>query len=182
MAFGTPVDETNGFIDADRAVEEAERRLLAQSAQADWRDTCTTLHQCSLLRGVDAAGVSRVASVLQTLRLGPGEHLFRERDAGDGLYLVLRGSISVLSGDGRQRYVSFSSGTMLGEIALLDGRGRSADAVADGPSEVARLPSSALADLASSEPLLAAQLYRNIATNLAERLRHASMDWHVAAQ
>ena len=83
------------------------------------------------------------------------------------------GSITVRSGSGDQvqRFASFSPGVMLGELALLDGGGRSADALADGEVQVYALTRDGLAALSAADPALAQQLLRNIALHLAQRLR-----------
>lgn len=60
-----------------------------------------------------------------------GVILFRRGDPGDGLYAVLAGRIvvSVESQAGKELILNtFAPGDVLGEIALLDGRGRTATA------------------------------------------------------
>jgi len=68
-----------------------------------------------------------------------------------------------------------------GELAVLDGGGRSADAVADEPSRVCVLPAAAMQALESEAPAIAARLYRNLALTLAVRLRDATAAWRRAA-
>ena len=81
----------------------------------------------------------------------------------------------------RQRFVSLSPGTLFGEMAMLDGAGRTADAIADTACELMQLGAADLAQLATSHPQIAATLYRNMACHLAERLRVASLAWTAAA-
>jgi len=111
-------------------------------------------------------------------RLAAGEVLFREGDPADHLYVLTRGSITVVAGNGpehlRQRFVSFSAGLMLGETAMLDGGGRSAGATADAEAEVFQLTQQGLDRLGREQPALASQLYRNIAVHLSARLRRAT--------
>jgi SulP family sulfate permease len=122
--------------------------------------------------------------LLRTRRLAPKELLFRQNDPGDCVYVLTRGSITVSSaGDDQhlvQRYVSFSPGMMLGETAMLDGQGRTADAIADAESVVHALSRDALERLQDDDPALAARLLRNIALHLSERLRHAAAAWRAA--
>ena len=114
-----------------------------------------------------------------------GERLFEEGDDGDRLYLLLAGSVSVLSrpgADGRsRRYLSISPGMLLGETALLDGGGRTAGAVADTEAELVALDGAALAALEREHPALAARLYRRIAVHLSQRLRAAAATWRDVA-
>jgi sulfate permease, SulP family len=174
-----------GHADADRAIEEAERRLLAQAGQ-QIDGLAMALADCALLEGFSAAQFARLQPLLRERRLAAGEHLFREGDPGDALYIITAGSISVVGAaaadaSGQQRFVSFSPGMTLGETALLDGGGRTADGVADVDSTVFELPRAALQGLQASAPELTAHLYRNLARHLSERLRSAASAWRRAA-
>ena len=97
----------------------------------------------------------------------------------DGLYVLTLGSVSVIGhdGEGTQRFLSISPGMMLGETALLDGGGRSADAVADSFAVLQHLSRAALQRLADEHPAIAAQLYCNIGVHLSRRLRAATLAW-----
>jgi CRP-like cAMP-binding protein len=64
---------------------------------------------------------------------------------------------------------------------MLDGAGRSADAVADGPCEVWSLHRDALAALGRDHPRTANRLHANLALHLSQRLRAASLAWQASA-
>ena len=135
---------------------------------------------CELGDGQRATVMAR----LRERRLEAGETLFDEGDAADCLYVLTRGSISVLSrpdAAGRtQRYLSISPGMVFGELAMLDGAGRSAGAVADRPATVHALMQRDLDALTREQPALAAQLYRNIAVHLSQRFRSATAAWNAS--
>jgi glutaminase len=118
---------------------------------------------------------------MQPRDVAAGECVFAQGDAADALYLLSRGSISVIDRARAQRFISFSPGMCFGELAVLDGGGRSADAVADMDSTVYALPAAALAAMHRADPAIAAQVYRNLAQHLSERLRTASAAWRQAA-
>ncbi|MFT3666457.1 SulP family inorganic anion transporter [Piscinibacter sp.] len=168
--------------DLDRALEAAEDRLLGGLAL---HGGAVALEDTPLLQGLPADGIGAVRRRLHTLRLSAGERLFEEGDDGDRLYLLLSGSVSVLSrtgADGRsRRYLSISPGMLLGETALLDGGGRTAGAVADTEAELVALDGAALAALEREHPALAARLYRRIAVHLSQRLRAAATTWRDVA-
>ncbi len=166
--------------DADQAIEAAERHLLGAAAQ-------TALAACpvpesQLLQGLDDLQAAAVMRVMAVRQLQAGELLFRQGDPPDGLYVLTRGSVSVIGRDGprTQRYLSLSPGMMIGETALLDGRHRSADAVADGDAELHHLPAAALAALEATDPATAARLHRNMAVYLSRRLRAVSIAWQAS--
>jgi MFS superfamily sulfate permease-like transporter len=163
--------------DTDRAVEAAERLLLG----ADVDDVLaeTPLAQSDLMLGMEAPAQALVMACMTPHRLEAGGTLFRRGDPADGLYVVERGSIEVVVHDGAvsQRFLSVSSGMMLGETAMLDGGTRSADAVAERPALLHHLSSSSLDRLAREHPAVAAHIHRNMAVHLSARLRSASAAW-----
>lgn len=178
-AFGCfrEAPRSDWFADLDRAVEAAELQLLSDAGIA-LGDTAIALQDSSLFVGLDASQCALVQGHMQMRRLAAGEVLFREGDPADHLYVLTRGSITVVAGNGpehlRQRFVSFSAGLMLGETAMLDGGGRSAGATADAEAEVFQLTQQGLDRLGREQPALASQLYRNIAVHLSARLRRAT--------
>ena len=168
--------------DADHAIEAAEQQLLRE-AGLDAERVTATLSETALLRGLNPAQLTRVQAMLEQQTLMAGTVLFREGDAGDGLYVLTHGSISIVGGSmgARQRFVSYSPGAMLGELAMLDGGRRTADAVADSESVVYRLSREKFDALPTTDPVIGERLARNIALNLSERLRSATLSWHASA-
>lgn len=81
----------------------------------------------------DLSGSLRLKSLKQ------GQALFWKGDEGTALYIVKKGTIKIVlpSAEGEEIIVTmFSEGDFFGEMALLDGEPRSADAVAIESSEV----------------------------------------------
>jgi len=79
---------------------------------------------------------ARVASFVK------GEALYRRGDAGDSLMVILTGRVKIsnITDDAREVVLNFlGPGDLNGEIAVLDGKGRSADATALEATEVAIL-------------------------------------------
>lgn len=83
-----------------------------------------------------------LATKTKTVRLAARELLFAKGDPGDRLYIVVQGlvRIGVLSPDGREvTYGLIKPGQLFGEIAVLDGGPRSADATAMEATELLSL-------------------------------------------
>lgn len=158
--------------DADRAIEAAEKMLLIE-AGIDASQAVVPLADTSLMNGLSEDQLERVRQHMQEQALHAGEILFRQGDPGDRVYVLTQGSISIIGGKGhvRSRFVSFSPGIMIGEISMLDGAGRSADAIADTDAVVWSLTRESFDTLALADPLLGERLTRNIAIHLADRLR-----------
>jgi CRP/FNR family transcriptional regulator, cyclic AMP receptor protein len=83
--------------------------------------------------------VKAIASLCVTRSLEAGEVLFMKGDPGDALYGIRRGEIRIGAGTDTGRRATFNilgAGDVFGEVALLDGRPRTADAVAAERSEL----------------------------------------------
>lgn len=163
------------FADVDYATEAAERELLRE-AGIERVDVRVPLQSSTLFRELEPRHVEVVQAQMARICLQPGEQLFRQNDAADRLYVLTRGSVSIVAdADGAgQRFASFSPGVMFGETAMLDRGGRSASAAADDEAEVYVLTEAALERVVEAEPAVGALLYRNIAVHLSDRLRRAT--------
>ena len=97
------------------------------------RDKLSLLRNHSLFRDLPAAVIEHLGSYMKTRRVQRGTTIFSKGDPGTGLLGVVSGTVkvSVASVDGKDIVLNiFHEGDMFGEIALLDGRPRTADATA----------------------------------------------------
>jgi CRP/FNR family cyclic AMP-dependent transcriptional regulator len=97
------------------------------------RDKLSLLRNHSLFRDLPAAVIEHLGSYMKTRRVVRGTTIFAKGDPGTGLMGVLAGTVkvSVASADGKDVVLNlFHEGEVFGEIALLDGRPRTADATA----------------------------------------------------
>lgn len=88
-------------------------------------------------------------------RYAAGQEIFAKGDPGNSLMAVLRGrvQISTPSADGRQIVLNFMhGGDVFGEIALLDGKERTADATALTDSELLVVPRGPFIELLERRP------------------------------
>jgi CRP-like cAMP-binding protein len=91
------------------------------------------LGQCSLFRGLSETELSALIAQARIRNFSAGATIFLMGSPGDSLMAVLSGKvgISVSTPEGREiRLAIFQQGEFFGEIALFDGKERSADAVA----------------------------------------------------
>jgi CRP-like cAMP-binding protein len=87
--------------------------------------------------GVDE--LQRISNLCQTQQLASGEMLFQKGDNGDALFGIRRGQIRIETGasDGSRLTLNFlGPGDVFGEVAVLDGKSRTADATAAEPTEL----------------------------------------------
>jgi len=136
-------------------------------------DRANLLSRAPLLRKLPAEALLRLAGFAHLRPMAKGETLFRRGDPGTGLLLVVKGRIrvSVPSSEGRDGVLNLMrAGEVVGEIALLDGHARTADAIADTDGEVMLLERRDLLPLLEENGALALALMEV----LCERLRQTS--------
>jgi CRP/FNR family transcriptional regulator, cyclic AMP receptor protein len=95
-------------------------------------DAGRLLRRCALFAGLDEATVRSLAAHAHRRRFAAGEVIFRIGAPGQSM-MVLTGTvrISAPSPDGKEIVLAdLGAGEVFGEMALLDGRARSADAAA----------------------------------------------------
>ncbi|HVX77939.1 MAG TPA: Crp/Fnr family transcriptional regulator [Bradyrhizobium sp.] len=83
--------------------------------------------------------LQRICGLCHTQHLAVGEVLFEKGDPGDALFGVRRGQIRIETGaaDGTRLTLNFMGpGDLFGEVAVLDGQNRTADATAGEPTEL----------------------------------------------
>ena len=105
--------------------------------------------------------IERIAGLCVRRRLGAGELLFEKGDQGDSLYGVRRGTIRIETGtEGGERLTLnvLGAGDLFGEIALLDGQARTANAVAADDCELYVLRRHDFMSFMEREPRVAIRL------------------------
>ena len=133
--------------------------------------TIDTLRQVPLFESLDNETAAEVCHLLESLDRKTGTVLFRAGDEGDAMYVIERGKvrICVRTTQGHELTLTeLSRGDFFGEMALLDGQRRSADAVVAEDARLAVLSREHFLSFVRSSPNVALELL----TALANRLRH----------
>jgi sulfate permease, SulP family len=113
----------------------------------------------------------------ETLDLPQEAVLIKRGDAGDALYFVERGevSVTVLLEDGtRKRLRTLGPGSLVGEMALYSGQPRSTDVVAETACRAYRLSAERFARLEREHPATVIQFHSFVVKRLAQRLASAT--------
>jgi signal transduction histidine kinase len=100
-----------------------------------------------------------------------GETIFQEGDPGDGLYVILEGSvqISAIVGQSERRVLTqFGPGDFFGEMAVIDFEPRSASAVADKDTRLLFVSRDEMLRLMERQPALALALLREFTHRMRE--------------
>lgn len=124
-----------------------------------------------LFRGLSPGAVGRLAEGARRVAPADGAMLFAQGQPSDAVYAVLdgRGRVRVGAPDNAAKRLMvevFRAGDVFGEIGVLDGAPRSADAVAIGDVRLARIPAAAFLEVAESEPALGLALARLLSARL----------------
>jgi signal transduction histidine kinase len=130
-----------------------------------------TLEASKLFRQLNAQELDTLRGMAREQTYAPGQEIFKAGDAGDGLYVVKEGvvEISVLVGQQVRRVFSqVEPGDMFGEMAVIEDKPRSANAVARRGATVYLLPRAELLNLVEQSPGLALGLLREISSRLRE--------------
>jgi ATP/ADP translocase len=92
------------------------------------------LKRASIFDKVNSEDLAALARVATVAVYAPGETIVREGDAGDALFIIVRGSVGVVHD--KQQVASLGPGEPFGEMAVLDREPRSASAAALEETEV----------------------------------------------
>ena len=133
-----------------------------------------SLTDVPLFAGLSAEQCAELQTRMATLEFAPGAQLMREGARGNNAMLILAGRVSVRRKDPETglefELAQFGQGQMIGEMALLADRPRSATVVALEATTCASLDRAAFEDALQMHPHIALAL----AGTLAERLQSAN--------
>ena len=135
-----------------------------------WTQRREILRRHFLFAGLSPDVLDRLTELSVTKRLSPGETLFVKGEDGDALYGVISGRIliTVTSETGKEVILNMQEpGDLFGEIALLDGLPRTANATTVDGGEVLTIRRRDFLPLLEREPSLS----RHLIEFLCERLR-----------
>jgi CRP/FNR family transcriptional regulator, cyclic AMP receptor protein len=133
--------------------------------------TVETLRQVPLFESLDDATARELCELIETLDCPAHRVLFHAGDLGDAMYVIESGKvrICVQARDGHEvTLATLGRGDFFGEMALLDGERRSADAVVAEDARLALLSREHFLSFMRSSPDVALEML----TALANRLRH----------
>src|SRR5437867_2331443 len=118
-----------------------------------------------LLSGLHPDELERLGELTRQIDVQDGQVLTRQGEPGEEFFLVVSGTVVVeRNGQGVAR---LGPGDFLGEISLIDGRPRTATAVAEGPARLLVLAHRDFDELMDEFPKIA----RPIARALVDRIR-----------
>jgi CRP/FNR family transcriptional regulator/CRP/FNR family cyclic AMP-dependent transcriptional regulator len=151
------------------------------SSLADAALARDALRSCPLFAGLDDSTLMLCADAMRGRKFRRGEVVFHVEDPGDALFVVSSGEIKIVlpSEEGAEPVIltTLGRGGFFGELALLDGRPRSASAIAVRAAEVLVLRRDAFDRLVDAEPELRRAMFASL-TGEIRRLTGQIADLH----
>lgn len=177
----TPNDATLTSVTPQRTRPLSEVPTLAAQ-------TVELLKSSHALFALSADEARAVVGYMRALTFPKGATLLREGDGSDTaeMLLLLDGEVTVDAGvdtpAGGVTIASLGAGSVLGEVALLDGRPRSAQCTALSPVRAAGLTRKSLEAMVEAHPRVAAKLMIGLSQRITERLRAMGQQLQVYGQ
>jgi SulP family sulfate permease len=176
----TPQHTIPIFDQLSDALEWAEDRILeGEGRRTQVVEAPMALHEIDFLSGRKEETRDALAAIMVERSCAPGDHVFRQGEAGDEIFFIRRGSVKIAlqRAEGRVLHVAtFARGDFFGDMAFLGSGVRSADAVAQQPTDLFVLSRARFDAVAERHPRLAQQLFSRLARALAIRLRQADAE------
>lgn len=132
--------------------------------------TLESLRSVPLFASLDDHAAMELRSLLTSKQVSGGKQLFQKGDSGDAMYLIESGKVRISIRDEDRKEVTLAElaqGDFFGEMALIDGRQRSADALVYEDARFAVLSRKAFLSFVRSSPDVALEML----AALTDRLR-----------
>lgn len=135
-----------------------------------------TLRETHLFHDFTEHELTSFIELLDQETFHPGQCVVRQDEAGDSMYLLVRGRARVVhhSGGRDLELAVMKPGDFFGEIALVDHGPRSADVVTLEPCVLLRISQSAISALAGVYPTAAFKFLIAIGRLMVDRLRKSN--------
>jgi CRP/FNR family cyclic AMP-dependent transcriptional regulator len=133
--------------------------------------TLDAIRSVPLFGSLDDHAASELRALLRTREADADTTLFRAGDEGDAMYLIESGRVRIAVTDEDQRQIvlaELARGDFFGEMAIIDGKQRSADATVIEPSKLAVLSRESFLKFIRNNPVVALEML----SATFSRLRH----------
>ena len=124
------------------------------------------LSNVAFFEGFDAADLDTIRTRADEVTADAGATIMSQGDVGDVAYVIAKGQASVIVGDAR--VATLGPGSMVGEMALIDRRPRSATVRALTDLELLAFEADAFREMISTMPKAAAKVLEQMGEKLRE--------------
>jgi CRP-like cAMP-binding protein/Tfp pilus assembly protein PilF len=139
-------------------------------------------------QGLSGKELEALATFSKEKRFQGGSYIFQEGDPGDEMYIIVEGKARIskfIPGGGEEALAILERGDFFGEMSLIDGQPRSADAKAHGgPLTVLALDQPTVHEVLAMDPQASLDFLRLLCRLVAKRLREIDekvVSWRIMA-
>ena len=182
-------EQLRTFFHEEGAAEDLLRLRQARADQAE-RASVDEATKIALFRekGLTNEDLTALASFSRERTYPRGSYVFQEGDEGREMFVVLEGRVrisKIIPGAGEEALAILGRGDFFGEMALVDGQPRSADARAhDGPVTVIALEERTIHEVLAADPSASLEFLTLLCSLVANRLREIDekvLGWRIMA-
>lgn len=169
-------DEALSLPDTETALEQFEDVALAAAGLGRSRDVMQ-LSKADIFAGLSAEDISVLENAAATFSYEAGDQIVTMGEEALAFYVVARGRVNITvpaTGTTDRRIGVVGPGQAFGEMAMLDGGRRSANAVAAGPVICHAFGIERIREIAAEKPHIYSNLLQNLVRSLSDRLRAAN--------
>jgi uncharacterized membrane protein len=133
--------------------------------------TIEAIRSVPLFASLDDEAAMELRQLLKTRDIPSGTPLFQAGDEGDAMYLIASGRVSITVRDQDQKEIvlaELAQGDFFGEMAIIDGKKRSANATVTEPAQLAVLSRNDFLSFIRNNPMVALEML----SATFSRLRH----------
>jgi CRP-like cAMP-binding protein len=138
-------------------------------AEDEIKTIAQSLKKLNFFKNLPDEVIYDLVECIENITLEKGDVLFNKGDKGDSLYILQEGWVKMVieDKDGSEIVINqVGPGNIIGEMALIEGRPRSAGVVAINKAKFLKLPDEKFMDVFMSQPLLGLKISRTIAQRL----------------
>ena len=165
------------FADTDDALSFFEEILINNLTEVSTNGKRKRFGSCALFRGLNNEEANILKSYMTKHSYKKSDFIFKQGEEGDAMYYLADGFVKItinLAGTAhKKRLFSASTGTVFGEIALLDDKPRSANVEAAEETECYSLSRESFEIIKKEHPEIGFSLMKNINMIIVNRLRIA---------
>lgn len=127
------------------------------------------LHQIPLFRKLNFKELSRILEITELKTFEPGEVLIKEKEKGENMYIIVRGTAKV---ENQGNHIAdLGVGSFFGEMSLIDNRGRNATIIAEEKTTTLIIDRDPLLKLFKKDYKIGVKILWALIQNMNKRLR-----------
>jgi len=138
----------------------------------------SVLREIDIFKGLSEEALVEIIPLTSIVEYKAGEIIFREKEMGDALFLILSGEVRIskdIHGVGEEALAFLKEGSYFGEMALVgEETPRSAAAIAGDHCELAKLEREDFLELLNTNTKVGVEILWSFVSTLSTRLRESN--------